>query len=103
MRRLPALSNNFKKDTRSWEEGRNFFKISSLTLYLNTLSSDLIPFYSFYITHNKCEKQVCQQEKDQLRGVQVRTTERRGVLLRKELLVETVNEWLLETRMWMLC
>ena len=46
-------------------------------------------------TGNK--KQVCQQEKDQLRRVQVGAMERRGQMLRKEMAVETVNEWLLET------
>lgn len=48
-----------------------------------------------HTTGNK--KQVCQQEKDQLHRVQVEAMERRGQMLRKEMAVETVNEWLLET------
>lgn len=43
-------------------------------------------------------KHTCQQEKDQFRRVQVEATERRGQMLRKATVLETVNEWLLETR-----
>lgn len=42
-------------------------------------------------------KEVCQQEKDQFHRVQVGVMQRRGPMLRKEA-VETVNEWLVETR-----
>lgn len=45
----------------------------------------------------KGKKQVCQQEKDQLHRVQVGAMQRKGQMLRKEMAVETVNEWLLET------
>lgn len=50
-----------------------------------------------FIHNTSNKKQVCQQEKDQLRRVQVGANERRGQILRKEMVVETVNEWLLET------
>ncbi len=65
---------------------------------MKALNSECTLFYSFYkARRNKKKKQVCQQEKDQLRGVQVGALERRGQMLRKEMAVETVNEWLLET------
>lgn len=69
-------------------------KISS-TLYTSPELCAHLPLQFLCDTGNK--KHVCQQEKDQFRRVQVGTMERRGQMLRKEMAVETVNEWLLET------
>lgn len=48
--------------------------------------------------NRETKKEVRQQEKDQFHRVQVGVMQRRGQMLRKETAVETVNEWLLETR-----
>lgn len=83
-----SFTHNFLLFFLKQRKRQSFPKVS-----LKILASTLLHF--LHNTVNK--KQVCQQEKDQLHGVQVRVMKRRGQVLRKEVMLETVNEWLLET------